>query len=258
MNSYTTTYGDLPSAASSQALTATSSLQWLRLAWNDMLAAPGTSLVLGVAFSGLCAVAYSAAIAMPMLTTLIATLLLAISPYLAATGYFVARQREQAETPSLREAVANVRAHALSIGLFSLIMGLTMAAWVRLSTIAFALKYGVLGIDIADASQVLRSLPEGSAGLVFVLVAGFALAAFLFAVSVCSLPMIADRNCGPIQAIRFSVRSLSDHAATLFVWMTLLTAAIGAALASSLTLMPIVFPLMAYATWHGYRQVSGG
>ena len=257
MNGYTTTYGQLPSVAHGQDLTPSSPLSWLRLAWDDAYASPTTSLALGIAFTGLCFLAYTAASAMPVLTTLPLTVLLMVGPFVATAGYFVACQRERGERVSLRTAFSRVRTRALSIGLFSLMMGLIASAWVRLSTIAFALKYGVVGVDLTDASQVLRSLPEAPVGLMFVLATGLLLAGFLFAVSVISLPMVADRNCGPIDAIRFSLRSLQTHSATLLVWMIMLAAGIGAALASSLALMPVVFPLLAYATWHGYRQVSG-
>ena len=132
MHGYTTTYSQLPSIRSSQALTPSSPLDWFKLAWGDAYASPMTSLVLGIAFTALCVLAYAAASAMPVLTTAPLTVLLMVGPYLATAGYFVARQRELGEPASLRSALSRVRTRALSISLFSLMMGLIAAAWVRL------------------------------------------------------------------------------------------------------------------------------
>jgi uncharacterized membrane protein len=44
----------------------------------------------------------------------------------------------------------------------------------------------------------------------------------------------------------------------MVVWMLVLLSLIVPALMSGLLLMPVVFPLLAYATWHSYRQLTDG
>ena len=53
------------------------------------------------------------------------------------------------------------------------------------------------------------------------------------------------------------IRTLRHNALTMVVWMFTLAAIIALALMSSLLLMPVVFPLLAYATWHSYRHLAG-
>ena len=92
--------------------------------------------------------------------------------------------------------------------------------------------------------------------LIFLALVSFALLAILFAVGALSLPMIADRNCGVIEAMQASLRTLRKYRVTMAVWVTLIASVVGLAFISNLMLMPVVFPLLAYATWHSYRQLS--
>ncbi|MGB5716087.1 MAG: hypothetical protein WBN81_03235, partial [Gammaproteobacteria bacterium] len=55
--------------------------------------------------------------------------------------------------------------------------------------------------------------------------------------------------------VRIGLHTLRENSKTMLVWVTLLAVLIGIALASGLILMPLVFPLLAYATWHSYRQL---
>ncbi|MGB5456769.1 MAG: hypothetical protein WBO18_12485, partial [Gammaproteobacteria bacterium] len=52
-----------------------------------------------------------------------------------------------------------------------------------------------------------------------------------------------------------SIEVLKNNVTTMMVWMLLLIALITVALLSGLLLMPAIFPLLAYATWHSYRQL---
>ena len=68
--------------------------------------------------------------------------------------------------------------------------------------------------------------------------------------------MIADKNSNVVTAVQKSIDTLINNAAVMMVWILFLTAAIAMALMSGLILMPLVFPLLAYATWHSYRQLA--
>ena len=170
-----------------------------------------------------------------MFTVSLLTALLIVSPFIAATAYFVARQREHEHAPSLRAALHDVGSRALGIGMFSVLSALVVAAWLRLSSIVFALYYGTL---------------------VFITLAGVALAVTLFAIGAIALPSIVDRNQSVIPAMASGLRTLRRNPLTMVVWMLVLAAIIGLAFLSNLLLMPVVFPLLAYATWHSYRHLT--
>lgn len=257
MTTYTTTFRQTTQSDNNQMTTVSSPVYWLRGGWNDLIAAPMISLLIGGSFTLLCAVAYAAIAAQPVLTTTVLALLLLISPFIAATAYFIAQQHEQKRAPSLHDALGDVRSRALSIGLFSILCTLILGAWVRVSSIAFALYYGTLGEGAAHLARTWTAGFDFPAMLVFLTLTGLVLALTLFAIGAIALPMIADQNSNVVTAVRKSFDTLSKNAATMMVWMVLLTAAIATALLSGLVLMPVVFPLLAYATWHSYRQLAG-
>ena len=71
-----------------------------------------------------------------------------------------------------------------------------------------------------------------------------------------SLPLIAGRNVGVVEAAQDSLRQLRENKTPAAVWTAVAAALIGLAILSRLMLMPFVFPPIAYATWDRYRQLS--
>jgi uncharacterized membrane protein len=256
MNTYTSTYSWEKGNYIYSAVGAASPLLWLREGWKDLAATPARSILLGGSFTLLCAAAYAVASALPMFSASLLVLLLLVSPYFAAMAYSIARQREQMQEPSVKVSFTDVRKQALSLGLFSIFCAIIVAAWVRLSSIAFALFYGTLGASSSEIARVWSGDYGSLAMLVFLALASLVLALTLFAVGAVTLPTIADRNSNIVDALHSGLRKFRINAATMLVWMLVLAVSIGIALFSRLALMPIIFPLLAYATWHSYRHLS--
>jgi uncharacterized membrane protein len=191
---------------------------------------------------------------MPMFSAAVLVLLLLTTPYLAAVAYNVSRQREFGNVPSVTACVAGMRNRFLSIGLFTIVCALIVAAWTRLASIAFALYYGSFASG-SEIAHIWTSGEQSPSMLIFLFAASTVLASVLFAVSAISLPLIAERNTDVITAMRTSLRTLRNHKLSLSLWVAVIVALTGAAFLSKLVLMPLIFPLLAYATWHSYRQL---
>lgn len=235
---------------------ATRPFYWIWAGLDDMASAPLLSFLLGSIFTVLCVVAFGVVNTFPMFSVSMLALLLVVSPFLAAAAYSVARQREQKRTPTLHACLGDMRSRALGIGSFSILSALIVAAWVRLSSIVFALFYGTLGENTAEIARAWTSGSSVPSMMVFITTAGFLLALTLFTIGAFALPMIADRNINVVNAAHRGIKILKSNASSMFVWMLLLAALIAVALSSGLILMPVVFPLLAYATWHSYRELS--
>jgi hypothetical protein len=138
-------------------------LRWLHQAWRVLLAAPAVSAALGVGVTALCLLAYAAADALPLFTATFVTLLLAVSPFLAAAAYAAAIQVSKGRQPTLASCARSVAGRALSIGIFATLCGLLMAAWVRLAGLSFALYYNTLGLSRSEITRVWVS-GDASAG----------------------------------------------------------------------------------------------
>ena len=163
-------------------------------------------------------------------------------------------QRERGDEPGASACIEGVRNRFLSIGLFAIVCALLVAAFTRLAGIAFALYYS----SFASGPEIARIWTSGQQSismLVFLVTASAVLVAVLFAVSAISLPLLVERNTDVITAMRTSLRTLRAHKLALALWVTLILALTAAAILSQLVLMPVVFPLLAYATWHSYRQL---
>ena len=257
MNSYTTTFTHHDNQHNVHSVGITSPLDWLQRSWSDLAEAPVVSLIIGGMFTLLCLAAYAAIAVSPLLSATSLALLLLASPFIAATAYSVSRQQAQLPSASLRDAIYEVRMRALGIGLFAVICALIVGAWVRLSSIVFAFYYGSLEVDAA--AELARAWTAGSGYptlLMFLLLTGAVLGTILFAIGVLALPMIAEKNTDIVSAIGKSLGTLRVHPMTMFVWVSFIIGTISLALLSGLVLMPLVFPLLAYASWHGYRQRS--
>lgn len=256
MTTYSPTYKTALDSNRKTAPTAASPFNWLRDGWNDFVGAPAISIMLGSAFTAVCVAAYAAAAALPVLSGTVLSLLLLVSPFIAAAAYYVAQHREQFRTVSLPAILRSVRSRAIAIGLFSLIAALVVGAWVRLSSIAFALYYGAAGDVSAQLAHAWTTGFDHPTIPVFLTAAGILLGSVLFAIGAMALPMIADRDCNAVTAIHKSLLTLRDNKMTMLFWMMTVIAYLAVAILSGLVLMPVVFPLLAYATWHSYRELS--
>ena len=233
-------------------------LLWLHRAWHVLLAAPAVSAALGIGFTVLCLSAFAAADALPLFTATFVTLLLAVSPFLPAAAYGAAMQVSKGQQPTLVSCARSVADRALSIGIFATLCGLLMAAWVRLAGLSFALYYNTLGLSTSEVTHVWFSGDAPAGLLVFLGTATAVLAAFLFALAVIALPKIVDRDCDVVQAGIAGMRIIRANPLTVAAWSLVLLVIIALALVSQLLLMPLVFPVLAYASWFCYAELSRG
>ena len=257
MNTITTEYSQHMHSRQDSPVDVTSPLKWLREGCNDFIASPMISLLIGGAFTLLCLAAYAAISINPILSATTLALMLLASPFIAATAYSVARQQQQSSTTNFRQAMYEMRMRALDIGLFAVLSALIVGAWVRLSSIAFAIFYG--NLEVNTAAELARAWTTGfdyPTMLLFLLISGAVLGLTLFAIGALALPMIAEKNSDIITAMSASVSRLSEHSMTMFVWISFIIASVSLALLSSLTLMPVIFPILAYASWHSYRHLG--
>jgi len=257
MNTITTEYTQRMHPRQDSPVDVSSPVIWLREGWNDFMATPMTSLLIGGAFTLLCLAAYGAISISPMLSATTVALMLLASPFIAAIAYSVARQQQQTSSASLRQAVYEMRTRALDIGLFSVFCALIVGAWVRLSSIVFAMFYGSL--EVNTAAELARAWTAGfeyPTMLLFMLITGAVLGLTIFAIGAIALPMIAEKDSDIITAMGASIARLREHSITMLVWVSFILGAVSLALLSSLALMPVIFPVLAYASWHSYKHLS--
>jgi uncharacterized membrane protein len=229
-------------------------LDWLAVGVRTFAAAPASSLLYGTLFAIACWVTLALTRALPWFTIAFLTGLLLVGPFLAAGLYVAARQREAGEPISIRGGFALVWERRTNLALFAVLLALITAAWVRLSALLFAIKFDMFSPSMADYVGIVSGHLD-PVTMTFFFGIGFLLAAVVFTISAVSVPMILDRDAGPITAVQTSYRAVRSNLAAMTLWAALIVAVSGIGILTLFVGMILLFPVLGYATWHSYRRL---
>lgn len=177
---------------------------------------------------------------------------------LAAVGlYQVSRRLEAGQPVSWSTPFEVFRSPALSsmLGLGA-VLGLTFLAWLAA---AWGIYHVTLGPEPPDSiAAFVRDVfttPAGWAMIVVGVGVGFVFAAFTFAISVISFPLLLDRDVGVGTAIRTSLRVVRENPATMAAWGMIIAVALALGSLPALAGLIFVIPLLGHASWRLYRKL---
>ncbi len=232
--------------------------EWLAKGWQDYRRAPTVSVTYGAMYSVisvlLTVVLFRQGWGYLFLPLLAGFLL--IGPFLAVGLYDVSRSLAQGEPVSLSLALFAWRRHGTQIGIVAMILMLFLLVWLRVGTLIFALMFGSLAIstdsfqlDTFWSFQTIALLVVGTA-------AGALFATIVFAVGAISLPLILDRGTPAFSAIANSVQTLRANVQPMVLWAGLIVVFTVVGLVTFFVGLIITLPLIGYATWHAYVDLS--
>ena len=87
---------------------------------------------------------------------------------------------------------------------------------------------------------------------------GALLAAGAFTISAISLPMLLDRNVGVPAAVAASFRAVNRNPQAMALWAALITGFTAFGVATLFVGLAVCLPLVGHASWHAYRDLTGG
>jgi uncharacterized membrane protein len=234
--------------------------QWLAQGWEDLRRSPGVSLQWGL----LCVLAGYALLAallwfnlFVMVLPIVAGFVL-VAPILGVGLYEVSRRREAGEPPvnsAPASARAALRRSGARIGFMGFILGFFFLAWMRIATLLYALFFGTEPVVM---SEFLHRIVLSNTNLAFLAVGtaiGAVLALSVFAVAAVSIPMLLDRDVNVVVAVVTSVEAVRQNPLPMLLWAALIVLFTGAGILCGLVGLAITHPLVAYATWHAYRDL---
>ncbi len=231
---------------------------WLRDGWRDLATDPLPSLLYG-AF--VCLLSLAIVIGMVVLEldyVLFPALagFLVFAPTLAIGLYAKSRAIERGERATLAGMIlprAQSGGQMLFIG--ALLCGL-MLLWMRAAVIVYALFFGVRAFPGLDhIAGMLFTTPTGWAMLLVGSFVGALFAAFAFAISAFSIPMLLDRRTDALTAMGTSWALVWNNLRAMIVWGAIVLALFLFSLATGLLGLVVVFPLLGHATWRAWRAV---
>jgi uncharacterized membrane protein len=239
-------------------LPATAAFKWLALGWRDLWIRPMPSLLYGVGVALLSVLVIFTMVYFDWTQVLFPALagFLVVGPLLATGLYEKSRRLEAGEPVTLGSMLLPRRGggtHLLYVGAILLTL---MLLWMRAAVLLYALFFGWRPFPGFDSViEMLFTTPTGLAMLVTGTAVGGLFAAFAFAISAFSIPMMLDRRLDAFSAMGFSVSLVWNNLPSALLWGTIVLALTMLSLGTALIGLILIFPLLGHATWHAYAAV---
>ena len=132
---------------------------------------------------------------------------------------------------------------------------LLMLLWMRAAVIIYALFFGLRPFPGLDhVAPMLFTTPIGWAMLVGTVVGGL-FAAFSFAISAFSIPMLLDERTDAFTAMGTSISLVWNNLPVMLAWGAIVLVLFLVSLVTGLVGLIVVFPLLGHATWHAYSAI---
>ncbi len=181
-----------------------------------------------------------------------------IAPFVAIAFYDVSRRLQDGTPVSFGRVIATVNEiRKRDLRWMALITAFAFFIWMD---IAAMLTLGFFGATALDFGELVTQIFDTSTGWTFLVVGhvvGAIIALLVFSISVVTYPMLYDRDIDVMTAMITSVRLVAQNPVAMALWCALIAAMIGLALISGLILLPLVLPVLGYASWHLYTRTVG-
>lgn len=232
--------------------------RWLAAGWSDLLAMPWISLAYGAVFTALAAGFWLGLLSVGWQSLMLplAGGFLLIGPVLGVGLYEASRRRQMGAAVRLSAVLAAGFRAPGQLAQLGLALLLIYMVWIETAFILFMLFFsdGPLPPLQEFVPRLLFSW-QGVTLLMAGTIEGAALAALVFSISVVSAPMLLERPVGIAAGILTSVRAVWFNPKPMALWAVLIGAFVAVGLATLSLGLVVIFPLIAYATWHAYRDV---
>jgi uncharacterized membrane protein len=223
----------------------------------DLSAAPLLSLGIASIYTlgGWQLVVFLLVLKLPYLVYPLAMGFALIAPFVAVAFYAVSRALERGEVPTAAKVWAAVaEASRRQLRWMAVITSFAFVIWMDLAAM---LTLSVYGADALDMRSLLHEITTTTSGWLFLVaghIAGAVIALLIFSISVVTYPMLYDQDIDVMTAMATSVRLVQRNPVTMALWCAIIAVSMAAAIASGLLLLPLVLPVLGYASWHLYRR----
>lgn len=237
---------EMPFVAPCRELPVWAALDWLRLGWHDLKAAPRQSLSYGVIMVVMSYLITGATWWWGNLGLYLGLVsgFVFVGPWLALTLYSISIHVERNEPVSLGRSLADARKPIANAMVFAVLLTVVFLVWARAATVIHVFFPESSSFELKDLAWFLGV--GSTVGAVF--------CAIVFAVSAFSLPMLMDRDTDGITAVVTSVNAVLRNKPAMLVWAVIIGACVLAGLLTAYLAFAVLLPLLGHATWHAYRQ----
>lgn len=249
-----------PASTLARGLPARTALGWLAAGWRDLRRAPGQSLAYGIFLVLLSYAVLWGLRAMGLLYLALPAIagFLIIGPFLALGLYEQARSLGEGRPTGLHRMLAVRPESGGQLAYAGLMLALLVLFWLRAADLLYALFFGLAPFPGAEDAVInLFTTPRGWALLVTGTLVGGLFAAFAFALSLFSVPMLLAGQNDALTAMGLSFAMTTANLAPCLAWGAIVAAGMALSAATGLLALAVVFPVLGYGTWHAWRAIGG-
>lgn len=250
-----------PASTLARGLPARAALEWLAAGLRDFRSAPGQSLAYG---------GFLVAISYAVLWTLAASGLLylalpavsgflIVGPFLALGLYALSQRRAEGKETSLRHMLLVRPAAGAQLAYAGLLLGLLVLFWLRTADLLYALFFGFAPMPGPDDALInVLTTPRGWGLLLVGSAIGGLFAAFAFALSLFSVPMLLTERRDALTALGVSFAMTTHNLRPCLTWGGIVASGMALSAATGLLGLIVVFPVLGFGTWHAWRAIGAG
>jgi uncharacterized membrane protein len=231
-----------------RSLTAGDPLKWLALGWRDFMTEPAMSLAYGVLIFLISVGFVGGLIALGRDYILFPAFagFMVVGPILAVGLYEKSRRIEEGKPLSWSNLFFVKPRSGGQILFTGVLLCLLMMVWMRAAVIIYALFFGLL--PFPGLNHIAPMLVVGTA-------VGGLFAAFSFAISAFSIPMLLNEPIDALTAMGSSTALVWNNLRVLLIWALIVLVLFLVSLATGMLGLIVIYPLLGHATWHAYRAV---
>ncbi|TNE41278.1 MAG: DUF2189 domain-containing protein [Alphaproteobacteria bacterium] len=232
---------------------------WLQAGWHDMKIRPLTSFVYGIAVFLISLLVIAGLFAFSLDYILFPALagFMVVGPALAIGLYEKSRCISEGTGFSLLRMIFVKPRSGGQILFIGVMLCLVMLLWMRAAVLLYALFFGLLPFPGIDHIVQIFGTPAGIFLLVTGSLVGGLFAAFSFAISVFSIPMLLSERTDALTAMGLSMAIVWNNLPVMLTWGAIVLMAFLLSMLTGLLGLVIVFPLVGHATWHAYKGLRG-
>jgi uncharacterized membrane protein len=181
---------------------------------------------------------------------------LVVGPILATGLYEKSRCLAAGQPVTLRQMLFVKAASGGQIQFVGVMLCGLMLLWMRAAVIIYALFFGLLPFPgLNHVAAMLFTTPIGWALLIVGSMIGGLFAAFTFAISVLSIPMLLTEPVDALTAMGMSMARVWNNLPVMLAWGAIVLALWLASVLVGMLGLIVVFPLLGHATWHLYQAL---
>lgn len=229
-------------------------VKWLRHGLHDIRQAGFPSLFYGVIFATAGIIMHTVFIEASWLLAALTTGFLLIGPFLAMGLYDLSRRIEFGEKPDLIPTLTAWRLNLINIAIFAGVLTIVLLIWARASLVIFALFFQGGLPTFIEIVQAVIAFKQPTFAMVYFAVGGF-FAAFVFAISVIAIPLMADRKTDAVTAALASLIAVVRNPLPMSLWALCIVTLTIIGFATYFIGLIVTMPIIGHATWHAYRDL---